>query len=153
MTSATVRGDLLDMAADDFPRWYQETLESSAGTDSGASTERRRRSRHGRATTPALSTSPKSSWPSGSRLDPESHLEVDLRGATLPTATEAQDAAATAAPPLLLTIEQAAERLTIGRCTMQQLLLDGEVRSFKIGKLRRIPPEALDEYIARKMRP
>ena len=49
-------------------------------------------------------------------------------------------------PALLLTIEEAAERLQVGRCTMQALLLSGEVQSFKIGRLRRVPPAALDAY-------
>jgi excisionase family DNA binding protein len=52
---------------------------------------------------------------------------------------------------LLLTIEEAAERLQVGRCTMQALLLSGEVQSFKIGRLRRVPPSALEDYIARQM--
>lgn len=57
-------------------------------------------------------------------------------------------------PPGLLTISEAAERLRVGRCTMQRLVLDGSVRSFKIGnKLRRIPPEAIDEYVARSLAP
>lgn len=54
---------------------------------------------------------------------------------------------------LLLTIEEAAERLQVGRCTMQALLLSGEVQSFKIGRLRRVPPAALDAYIRRRMEP
>lgn len=54
-------------------------------------------------------------------------------------------------PALLLTIEEAAERLQVGRCTMQALLLSGEVQSFKIGRLRRVPPGALEDYIARQM--
>lgn len=56
-------------------------------------------------------------------------------------------------PALLLTIEEAAERLQVGRCTMQALLLSGEVQSFKIGRLRRVPPAALDAYIRRRMAP
>lgn len=60
-------------------------------------------------------------------------------------------AEAVSEPALLLTIQQAAKRLAVGRCTMQQLLMDGEVRSLKIGKLRRIPPEALEEYIERSL--
>jgi len=34
---------------------------------------------------------------------------------------------------------------------MQALLLSGEVQSFKIGRLRRVPPSALEDYIARQM--
>ncbi len=56
-------------------------------------------------------------------------------------------------PALLLTIEEAAERLQVGRCTMQALLLSGEVQSFKIGRLRRVPPAALEAYIRRRMAP
>jgi excisionase family DNA binding protein len=61
------------------------------------------------------------------------------------------DPAPTSSPSLLLTIEEAADRLRVGRCTMQALLLAGEVRSFKIGRLRRIPPEALTEYIEHQL--
>ena len=57
-----------------------------------------------------------------------------------------------ASPPvLLLTIEEAAERLHIGRCTMQALLTSGEVQSLKIGRLRRVPPSALEDYIEREI--
>lgn len=60
---------------------------------------------------------------------------------------------ASAAPPQLLTTDQAAQRIQVGRCTMQALVISGEVRSLKIGRLRRIPPEALDEYVANKLAP
>jgi hypothetical protein len=36
---------------------------------------------------------------------------------------------------------------------MQALLLSGEVQSFKIGRLRRVPPAALEAYIRRRMAP
>lgn len=54
-------------------------------------------------------------------------------------------------PVLLLTIEEAAERLHVGRCTMQALLTSGEVQSLRIGRLRRIPPSALEDYIEREI--
>lgn len=41
--------------------------------------------------------------------------------------------------PLVLTIEQAAERLGIGRSLMYALVMSGEVESVTIGRLRRIP--------------
>lgn len=53
----------------------------------------------------------------------------------------------TSAPRLLLTIEQAAERLGVGRSTMYGLVLDGEVESVRIGRLRRIPHDALTDYL------
>src|SRR5690606_37449050 len=57
-----------------------------------------------------------------------------------------------ASPPvLLLTIEEAAELLHVGRCTMQALLTSGEVQSLKIGRLRRVPPSALEDYIDRQI--
>ncbi len=56
-------------------------------------------------------------------------------------------------PPsaLLLTIDEAADCLHVGRCTMQALITSGEVRSLKIGRLRRVPPSALKDYIERQM--
>lgn len=51
------------------------------------------------------------------------------------------------APRLLLTIEQAAQRLGVGRSTMYGLVLDGEVESVRIGRLRRIPHDALTDYL------
>ncbi|WP_380169519.1 helix-turn-helix domain-containing protein [Jannaschia sp. R86511] len=53
----------------------------------------------------------------------------------------------TSPPRLLLTIEEAAERLGVGRSTMYGLVLDGEVESVHIGRLRRIPHDALIAYL------
>ena len=50
---------------------------------------------------------------------------------------------------LLLRVEEAALRLQIGRTTMYELVRRGEVTSVPIGRLRRIPTECLDEYVAR----
>jgi excisionase family DNA binding protein len=75
--------------------------------------------------------------------------ELPVTGSS--TAAAALGDASSAPPALLLTIEEAAERLQVGRCTMQALLLSGEVQSFKIGRLRRVPPGALEDYIARQM--
>ena len=48
---------------------------------------------------------------------------------------------------LLLTVEEAAERLGIGRTLMFALVKDGEVESVQIGRLRRIPADALPRYL------
>ncbi|WP_116949227.1 helix-turn-helix domain-containing protein [Jiangella endophytica] len=48
----------------------------------------------------------------------------------------------------VLTIEEAARYLRIGRTTMYALVMDGAVRSIKIGYLRRVPLECLREYVA-----
>jgi excisionase family DNA binding protein len=50
---------------------------------------------------------------------------------------------------LLLRIEEAAKRLGIGRSLMYRLVLSGEVQSVPLGRLRRIPAEALREYVER----
>jgi len=56
---------------------------------------------------------------------------------------------ATDATPLVLTIEQAAKRLGIGRTLMYALVTSGEIESVTIGRLRRIPVECLSEYVNR----
>lgn len=50
---------------------------------------------------------------------------------------------------LLLTNEQAAERIGVCRTTLFHLLKTGQVRSVQIGRSRRITPQALVEYVAR----
>jgi excisionase family DNA binding protein len=50
---------------------------------------------------------------------------------------------------LVLTIEEAAERLGIGRTLMYALVSAGEVESVRIGRLRRVPTDALDAYVLR----
>lgn len=49
----------------------------------------------------------------------------------------------------LLTVEEAAERLRIGRTRMFALLKSGEVESVQIGRLRRIYVRELDAYADR----
>jgi excisionase family DNA binding protein len=59
----------------------------------------------------------------------------------------------TEAPPdselSLLTVEEAAQRLSIGRTTMYVLLKNGQITSIRIGRLRRVPTEALTAYTTR----
>ncbi len=50
---------------------------------------------------------------------------------------------------LLLTVEEAAERLRIGRTSMYRLVSTGEIETVTVGRLRRVPVECLDEYVAR----
>jgi excisionase family DNA binding protein len=51
---------------------------------------------------------------------------------------------------LLLTVTEAADRLGIGRSLFYALLADGQVESIHVGRLRRIPTDALAAYIARQ---
>lgn len=50
---------------------------------------------------------------------------------------------------LLLTVEEAARRLGIGRTMCFALIASGELESVKVGSLRRIPADALAVYVAR----
>lgn len=50
---------------------------------------------------------------------------------------------------VLLTVEEAAEQLGIGRTTAYALVRSGELESVQIGRLRRIPQEALEHYATR----
>ena len=50
---------------------------------------------------------------------------------------------------ILLTVQEAARVLRIGRTLMYSLVMSGEVESVPIGRLRRIPAECLNEYVAR----
>jgi excisionase family DNA binding protein len=51
-------------------------------------------------------------------------------------------------PRLLLRIEEAAQRLGIGRSLMYRLVMSGEVESVHVGRLHRIPAECLAEHVA-----
>lgn len=52
-------------------------------------------------------------------------------------------------PTIVLTVEQAAKRLGIGRTLMYSLVSTGEVESVTIGRLRRVPADALTTYVNR----
>jgi excisionase family DNA binding protein len=49
---------------------------------------------------------------------------------------------------LLLTVEEAAQRLSIGRTTMYSLVSTGAIESVTIGRLRRVPSECLEKYVS-----
>lgn len=48
---------------------------------------------------------------------------------------------------IILTVEEAADRLGIGRTLMYSLIREGAVESFTIGRLRKVSTEALDAYV------
>ena len=72
---------------------------------------------------------------------------TDARSRDRSTASSPRQALA-ANTKLLLTVNVAAERLGIGRSLMYELIGSGQVESISVGRLRRIPAEALDDYIA-----
>ncbi|MFH1560072.1 MAG: helix-turn-helix domain-containing protein [Chloroflexota bacterium] len=51
---------------------------------------------------------------------------------------------------LLLTPEAAARLLSLGRSKIFELMAAGELESITIGKSRRVPVEAIKEYVARQ---
>ena len=51
------------------------------------------------------------------------------------------------APPLLLSVEEAAVELRIGRSRMYELVRRGEVLSVKVGGSRRVIRDSLSTYI------
>jgi excisionase family DNA binding protein len=50
---------------------------------------------------------------------------------------------------LLLTVSEAAARLGIGRSHTYTFVQRGELPSVKLGRARRVPVEALQEFVAR----
>lgn len=51
---------------------------------------------------------------------------------------------------LLLTVVDAARRLEISRSLLYELLATGELESIHVGRLRRVPAEALTAYVERQ---
>jgi excisionase family DNA binding protein len=49
---------------------------------------------------------------------------------------------------LLLTVEEAARRLRLGRTLVYRLISSGELESVTVGRLRRVPAECLADYVA-----
>jgi excisionase family DNA binding protein len=66
-----------------------------------------------------------------------------------PGTTESPAERPAASRQLLLTPEQAAASLAIGRTTVYELLRNGALESVRIGSSRRVPIAALDEYVQR----
>src|SRR5687768_15854500 len=50
---------------------------------------------------------------------------------------------------VLLTVEEAARRLRIGRTTCYALVTSGEIESVTVGRLRRVPADAVPAYVAK----
>ncbi|MEU2893265.1 helix-turn-helix domain-containing protein [Streptomyces albidoflavus] len=50
-----------------------------------------------------------------------------------------------------LTVAEAARRIGIGRTKLYEYVTSGEIASVKIGSLRRIPAEAVNDFLARQL--
>lgn len=48
---------------------------------------------------------------------------------------------------VLLTVEDAAHQLSIGRTTMYALIKSGAILTVRVGQLRRVPADAITAYI------
>jgi len=59
---------------------------------------------------------------------------------------------ATMGERLLITVEEAARRLGIGRSFAWRLVRSGELPSVRLGRLVRIPERALEEWLTRRLR-
>lgn len=53
------------------------------------------------------------------------------------------------AAPVLVTVEEAARRLSIGRTATYMLVLRGELQSVKIGRTRRVVVASIDDYVSK----
>lgn len=51
-------------------------------------------------------------------------------------------------PRVLITVEEAARRLSVSRTIVWQLVKSGALETVKIGRLRRVPTAAIDDYVA-----
>ena len=73
-------------------------------------------------------------------------LSEDLKGGEL-----AEGRVNGSAPrPLLITVEQAAEILTIGRSTIYQLIWNAELVPIRIGRSVRFKVDQLEEFVNRR---
>ena len=51
---------------------------------------------------------------------------------------------------VLLTVEEAARRLRIGRTLCYRFVSSGELESITVGHLRRVPADAVPEFVTRR---
>ena len=85
--------------------------------------------------------------------NPSSEVNHGTGGTVLEPHTLTFSSPARAGGQELLTVEEAAEILHVGRDKVYYLIRTGQLRSVKIGKLRRISREWIAEFIARLQNP
>ncbi|MCM1315288.1 MAG: helix-turn-helix domain-containing protein [Muribaculaceae bacterium] len=51
----------------------------------------------------------------------------------------------------IMKFEEVMEYLNIGKSTLYNLLRNGEIRSFKIGKVWKIPKSSVEEYVRKSI--
>jgi excisionase family DNA binding protein len=57
-----------------------------------------------------------------------------------------------AMPPLLVSVEDAARLLAVGRTTVYELIAAGELEAINIGRCRRVPLTALHAFVQQRRR-
>ena len=57
-----------------------------------------------------------------------------------------------ASEPVLITVEEMAAMLSIGRTVAWELIRKQKIKSVKIGRTRRVPITAIQEYVAQLMK-
>jgi excisionase family DNA binding protein len=80
--------------------------------------------------------------------DPSSALRDRGRHTGPRRAPRRTERGATGLHKLLLTVEEAAQRLGIGRTVMNRLVSSGSVESVTVGSLRRVPAEWPSDFVA-----
>jgi excisionase family DNA binding protein len=55
-----------------------------------------------------------------------------------------------ALPPLLVSVQNAARLLAVGRTTVYELIASGELETIRIGRSRRVPLVALQAFVMRR---
>lgn len=74
------------------------------------------------------------------------------RKRTKPRAASSQRLQAPELVKALLTVEEAAHKLSIGRTVCYRLIKQGELRSMLVGGARQAPVDAVMEYVVRGLR-
>jgi excisionase family DNA binding protein len=69
------------------------------------------------------------------------------RGVREPPADSSASGGGSARSKLLLTVEEAAGLLSIGRTRVFALIRTGQLASVRVGSSRRVTPEALEQYV------
>jgi excisionase family DNA binding protein len=82
-------------------------------------------------------------------MDQLMHRAREMAEAIVPTPVMANATSRVERPRLLLTVEEAAERIGICRSNMFKLIRQGKVQSVKVGRLRRVTPAALEDFVRR----
>lgn len=66
-------------------------------------------------------------------------------------ASDTQEAIGAAAGRAAYRVEEVAEQLGVGRSAVYNLIASGELASFRVGRSRRVPAGAVNDFIRRQL--